>query len=137
MLDPRKDALIAFTASWCGFCRDFEPHWKAAVTAFKNVKDIQFKNLDVNDAPAALKSDPILRGAHELMRGYPTIVYYHSSSGMYSLYQKSRESSVLIPSIAQMIAAKPVKAAPAKPVKASKASKPAKLVGGGRKKSKK
>jgi thiol-disulfide isomerase/thioredoxin len=106
MLDPNKDALIVFTASWCGFCKRFDPDWRATVAAFKNVKRIQFKQVEEKDFPAALQSDPILRAAHEHMRGYPSLVYYHSSLGSFSLYQKSRELSVLIPSIAQMIGAK-------------------------------
>lgn len=104
VIDPKKDALIAFTAKWCGYCRAFAPTWNAVEIAFH--KKLQTINLDETEFSFALERDPVLKKAHTFSHGFPTMILYKAPKGKheatFTKYEGSREINELIPAISKM-----------------------------------
>lgn len=54
VLDPSRDVLVMFYASWCQACKRFSPHFDMLAMSFSHKKDmvtIGKMNLDLNDPP--------------------------------------------------------------------------------------
>lgn len=48
VMDPTKNVLVAFTASWCGHCKNFKPQLEIAAQSFKPSDNVSFGNLDAD-----------------------------------------------------------------------------------------
>ncbi|CAG7852820.1 Protein disulfide-isomerase tigA; Flags: Precursor [Serendipita indica DSM 11827] len=48
VMDPKKDVLVAFTAPWCGHCKNMKPALEAVAQTFKPENDCIIVNIDAD-----------------------------------------------------------------------------------------
>lgn len=47
-MNPKLNVLVAFTASWCGHCKNFKPQLEIAAQSFKESDNVAFGNFDAD-----------------------------------------------------------------------------------------
>lgn len=65
VLRSEDDVLLAFTAGWCGFCKNTE---KMLSVTEKELKDVKFFTADIEKTPDLAKKYSV--------RGVPTTLYF-------------------------------------------------------------
>ncbi|KAK7208035.1 thioredoxin-like protein [Myxozyma melibiosi] len=83
-LDPNKDVLVAFTASWCGHCKAMAPAYEQAAGVFAGDKDVIIAKVDCTAPEARSISEEFE------IKGYPTIKFFPKGSDSPVDYQFGR-----------------------------------------------
>lgn len=68
VLDEEKDVLIAFTAPWCGHCKNMKPKFKKAAKQFAGADSVVFANID------ATANEVDVPGVN--VQGFPTLFFF-------------------------------------------------------------
>lgn len=90
MIGKDKDALVAFTAPWCGHCKSLAPTWEKVAQDFATEDGVLIAKVDC-EAPNA-KSTAEQAG----VKSYPTIHYYPKGSTEAIAYSGGRTEADLI-----------------------------------------
>ncbi|KAH7815889.1 Protein disulfide isomerase [Monocercomonoides exilis] len=67
-LDPTKNVLVAFTASWCGHCKRLKPQMELAASSFKDSDNVSFAVIDADEFSEFTKPYDVA--------GYPTVKFF-------------------------------------------------------------
>ncbi|KAK9453200.1 thioredoxin-like protein [Dipodascopsis uninucleata] len=70
VLDKSKDVLVAFTASWCGHCKNLAPTYEQLATVFSGDKNVVIAKMDTTQPGAENTA-----GEYKV-QGYPTIKFF-------------------------------------------------------------
>lgn len=81
-LDPRKDVLVKFYASWCGHCKETAPAYERAASLLSSVNSVVFAQIEAseNDVPEALR-----------IAGYPTFILFPATPESTPVYFNAPE----------------------------------------------
>ncbi len=84
VLNPENDVFIAFTATWCGHCKNLAPIWEQLAVALKNVKGVVIAKMDAteNDLP---QDSPFQ------IQGFPTIKLFKAKTNEIVSYEGDRK----------------------------------------------
>lgn len=76
-LDPTKDVLVKFYASWCGHCKELAPEYERAAELLSSVDSVVFAQIEAseNDIPEALD-----------VNGYPTLILFTATADSAPVY---------------------------------------------------
>jgi len=85
-----QDALVAFTAPWCGHCKSLAPTWEKVASDFASEKGVLIAKVDceAENAKATAQEAGV--------KSYPTIFYYPKGSKEAIPYTGGRSESDLI-----------------------------------------
>jgi protein disulfide-isomerase A1 len=84
VLNPENDVFIAFTATWCGHCKNLAPIWEQLATVVKDVKGVVIAKMDAaeNDLP---QDSPFQ------IQGFPTIKLVKAKTNEIVSYEGDRK----------------------------------------------
>lgn len=76
-LDPTKDVLVKFYASWCKHCKKLAPEYERAAELLETVGSVTFAQIEAaeNDVPEALQ-----------IAGYPTLILFPATPDSKPVY---------------------------------------------------
>ena len=76
-LDPTKDVLVKFYASWCKHCKELAPEYERAAEYLESVPSVTFAQIEAaeNDVPEALQ-----------IAGYPTLILFPATPDSEPVY---------------------------------------------------
>ncbi|KAK0392357.1 hypothetical protein NLU13_1852 [Sarocladium strictum] len=79
-----KNVLVAFTAPWCGHCKNLAPTWELVATDFANDDNVVIAKVDVEagNSKATAKEQGVT--------GYPTILWFPAGSKEGTKYKGGR-----------------------------------------------
>lgn len=79
--DPKLNVLVAFTAPWCGHCKNFKPQLEIAAQSFKDSDNVTFGNFDADaNKDFAAKYD---------VHGFPTIKFFPAAKPNEAVVEES------------------------------------------------
>jgi len=90
VVDGSKDVLVEFYAPWCGHCKNLEPKYEIAATAFKKFDDVVIAKVDATEEKEAAGKYGV--------QGFPTLKFFPKGGDVESPeeYQGGREHEDLI-----------------------------------------
>ncbi|BDD56573.1 hypothetical protein MAP00_002012 [Monascus purpureus] len=85
-----KDVLVAFTAPWCGHCKNLAPTWEALAKDFVREPNVVVAKVDAEaeNSKATAKAQGIT--------GYPTIKFFPKGSTEPETYQGARSEQAFV-----------------------------------------
>lgn len=85
-----KNILVAFTAPWCGHCKNLAPTWELVANDFVNDENVIIAKVDVEagNSKATAKEQGVT--------GYPTILWFPAGSKEATKYQGGRTEEKLL-----------------------------------------
>lgn len=81
-----KDALVAFTTTWCGYCKRLKPVWNELADLYERDDDITVVEVDCTEQQGV---ENLMETFH--VEGFPTIVYFPKDGSTPRPYTKGRE----------------------------------------------
>ncbi|PRT54101.1 Protein disulfide-isomerase erp38 [Wickerhamiella sorbophila] len=86
-----KDALVAFTTTWCGYCKRLKPVWDELAALYEQDDEIVVAEVDCTD------SEPVANLMETFhVEGYPTIVYFPKDGSTPRPYTSGRDIKALV-----------------------------------------
>ncbi|RSL57889.1 hypothetical protein CEP54_008044 [Fusarium duplospermum] len=85
-----KNVLVAFTAPWCGHCKNLAPTWEDVATDFVNDKNVVIAKVDA-EAPNS-KAVTEQQG----VKSYPTIKWFPAGSKEAVAYESGRSEEAIL-----------------------------------------
>ncbi|WWD02779.1 protein disulfide-isomerase domain [Kwoniella europaea PYCC6329] len=89
-LDDDKNVLVAFTAPWCGHCKNMKPAYEKVAKAFLSESDCVVAQMDADAAP----NKPV--AAKYDVRSFPTIKFFPKGSKEPIAYSTGRSEQQFI-----------------------------------------
>ncbi|WWC70388.1 protein disulfide-isomerase domain [Kwoniella pini CBS 10737] len=89
-LNDDKNVLVAFTAPWCGHCKNMKPAYEKVAKAFQSESDCVVAQMDADAAP----NKPV--AAKYDVRSFPTIKFFPKGSKEPIAYQTGRSEQQFI-----------------------------------------
>ncbi|PHH73910.1 hypothetical protein CDD80_3469 [Ophiocordyceps camponoti-rufipedis] len=89
-IGKKKNALVAFTAPWCGHCKTLAPTWEVVAGVFALDEDVVIAkvNCEAPDSKAVAESQGVA--------SYPTIKWFSAGSEEGVLYEAARSEQGII-----------------------------------------
>ncbi|SPN98939.1 probable protein disulfide-isomerase precursor [Cephalotrichum gorgonifer] len=84
VIGKEKNVFVAYTAPWCGHCKNLAPTWESLAESFEPEENILIAKVDCDAEP----NKPAC--AEEGVTGFPTIKWYPASSAEGEVYQGGR-----------------------------------------------
>jgi protein disulfide-isomerase A6 len=82
-----KNVLVAFTAPWCGHCKNLAPTWESVATDFANDENVVIAKVDADAANGKATAK-----AHGVS-SYPTIKFFPAGSKVATAYEGGRSEA--------------------------------------------
>jgi protein disulfide-isomerase A6 len=90
VLDSSKNALVTFTANWCGHCRNLKPHYEKVATTFQPESDCVVANIVADE-----KENSDIRERYGIT-SFPTIKFFSKDNKEPEDYDGARTEEGLV-----------------------------------------
>ncbi|CAO3703521.1 unnamed protein product [Rhizopus stolonifer] len=87
-LNPQKNVLVEFYASWCGHCKNLAPVWESLATSYAGVENCVVAKIDAD------KEKDI--GSEFEISGYPTIKFFPAGESEPVAYEGGRNEAAFV-----------------------------------------
>ncbi|KAI1326811.1 disulfide isomerase [Xylariaceae sp. FL0255] len=85
-----KNVIVAFTASWCGHCKNLAPEWEKLAHDFVNEPNVVIAKVDA-ESPGSKKT-----AEANGISSYPTIHFYPARDSEFTVYSGERSEKALV-----------------------------------------